>query len=119
MILDRAAILSVTALPVEPVEVPEWGGTVHVRTLTGIERDAFEASTVRVRKDGKTEPNMTNLRGRLVALVLCDASGKRLFSDDDAPELGRRSAAALERILKVARRLNGMDETSLEDARGN
>ena len=28
------------------VEVPEWGGCIYVRTLTGTERDAFESSVV-------------------------------------------------------------------------
>jgi hypothetical protein len=43
------------------VSVPEWGGEVVVRALTGAERDAFEQSTIEQRgKSVKT--NLANIR---------------------------------------------------------
>ena len=44
--LNREAILAAEDLPRELVEVPEWGGAVYVRALTGAERDQFEASKI-------------------------------------------------------------------------
>ncbi len=38
-------------LPRETVSVPEWGGEVLVRTMSGTDRDAFEASLLE--KDGR------------------------------------------------------------------
>ena len=38
---------------------------------------------------------------------------------DDLAALGSKSAAALERLAKVAQRLNLLTEKALEDARGN
>ena len=41
--LTRDQILAVSDIQTEEVHVPEWGGTVLVRGLTGAERDEFEA----------------------------------------------------------------------------
>ena len=46
-LLSKTAILCANDLQTEDVEVPEWGGAVRVRSFTGRERDAFEASMVR------------------------------------------------------------------------
>ena len=123
MALDRAAILKDGApsrhLPLVRVDVPEWGGEVWVRTLTGAELDAFEASRVRVGKNGKPELAIANTRGTLAALCCCDEKGARLFSDDDAPELGRLGARGLDRVYDAAARLNGLSKEAVEEARGN
>ena len=42
-ILTRDEILESEDLATETVSVPEWGGSVIVRALTGTERDAYEA----------------------------------------------------------------------------
>lgn len=107
-------------LPVEQVVVPEWGGAVYVRSLTAKERDEFEASCTKFDgKDGKPRPQLANYRGRLAARVLCDSKGSRLFSDDDAAQLGDMAASALDRVVDAARKLNGMAAESIEEAKGN
>ena len=45
--LTRNEILAVDDLQTQKVDVPEWGGSVYVRGLTGSERDALEASIVK------------------------------------------------------------------------
>lgn len=104
MILDKTAILSAEDLKTEEVDVPEWGGSVRVRTLTGSERDAFESSLIAA--DGQR--NMANYRARLLSRALVGENGQRLFSDDEIPLLGGKSAAALDRLFAVAQRLNGI-----------
>lgn len=121
-LLNRDSILASDDLPRELVAVPEWGGDVYVRTLTGTERDAFEAASLRVTGTGKkrkTEANTVNFRSRLAVLVCSDEQGQRIFKDEDAGVLGRKSAAALDRIADVALRLNHMTEDAVEDAEGN
>ena len=44
--LSRDTILQREDIKTEDVEVPEWGGTVRVRGMSGVERDAFEASLI-------------------------------------------------------------------------
>ena len=113
--LTRDSILQADDLPKESVEVPEWGGQVWVRTLSGTERDAFEQSMV----NKKNKPNMDNVRARFAVLTICDEAGDRLFKAADADELGKKSAAALDRVFAVAQRLNGFSDQDQKDIAGN
>jgi len=99
-VLTKDDILNSKDLKSEKVEIPEWGGAIYIRTITGLERDQFEASMT------ETE-GIKNLRAKLVVLTAVDSEGKRLFSEKDAAELGRKNAAALDRCFKVAQKLNG------------
>jgi len=113
-ILTRAAIQEVQDLPQEIVPVPEWGGDVLARGLTGAERDAFEGDIIT--QNGKdVSLNTTNMRAKLVARSVIDETGKRLFSDDDIQMLGTKSAVALQRIFDVAQRLSGMSEKDVQE----
>ena len=114
MILSRDDILKADDLKTEDVDVPEWGGVVRIRGLTGTQRDAFEASVVKMNGTNK-QYNLTNLRARFVALCVVDADGKRLFSDQDVKQLGEKSATALERVWTAARKLSGMSEDDVEE----
>lgn len=116
--LTRDQILQAQDLPAEDVEVPEWGGVVRVRALTGAERDAYEASVVR-RKGNKMEYDPTNMRAKLVAMCVVDEQGNRVFSDKDVELLGRKSAAALDRVFQVAQRLSGLRAEDLEELEKN
>lgn len=115
MLLTREAILGADDLKREPVEVPEWGGTVYIAMMTGAARDAWEQSLV----DGKGGTNTANIRARLVAACAVDEAGSRLFTEADAEALGRKSSIALERCAKVAQRLNALSSADVESAKGN
>ncbi len=119
MILNRDQILTAVDQKVEPVEVPEWGGTVLVRGLTGAERDGYEAEMVS-RRGKKVEFNLQNARAKLCARSIVDEHGVRLFNDDeDMLALGKKNAAALERVFEVARRLSGLTEDDVEELTKN
>lgn len=113
--LSRDEILKRTDLPTEEVEVPEWGGSVTVRALSGKERDAFEASLIQDRGKQGMVRQLGNARAKLVVRCLVDADGQRLFADQDANALGETSAAALDRLFTVASRLSGLDEGDVEE----
>src|SRR5512139_3678645 len=99
-LLTREQILKAADIQTERVAVPEWGGEVLVRGMSGAERDAFEASIVAT--DGKkTRVEMKNIRARMAALCMVDENGKRLFSQADLDELGMKSAAALNRVYEA------------------
>lgn len=121
-LLSRDDILQASDLPMERVEVPEWGGYVYVRTLTGAERDEYESSMLIVRGSGRgaqAQVNMANARARLCALAICDTDGSRLFSTEDVRALGQKSAAALDRIYSVAMRLSGLRPEDIEELTKN
>lgn len=113
-LLSKDQILAAEDLVTEDVEVPEWGGTVRVRMMTGAERDSFEDSLTQT-KGKNVKTNLANLRARLVARTVVDEAGKRMFTDAEAGVLGQKSAAALDRVFEAARRLNGMTEADVEE----
>src|SRR5688572_21180844 len=98
MLLTREQILKKRDLPREPVDVPEWGGSVLVRGMTGAERDGFEQSIVDTR--GKSaKANFANIRAKLCARCIVGEDGARLFTESDVSELGEQSGAALQRVF--------------------
>ena len=117
-LLSKTAILTANDLKSEDVEVPEWGGAVRVRSFTGRERDAFEASMVRGEgRDRKVD--LTNMRARLVGLTVIDETGQRLFTDEEVDLLGAKSGAALDRVFAVAQKLNGLSSADVEELSKN
>ncbi len=116
--LTKDQILQADDLPTEVVEVPEWNGSVTVRTMTGTERDSFEASITK-KKGDSVEVNMVNLRAKLCALTMIDENGERYFADTDIAELGKKSSAVLDRIFAVAQKLNGFGKSDIEELAKN
>lgn len=112
-LLSREQILAASDLAREVVEVPEWGGEVYVRVLTGVERDQFEASCA------DDEQGTRNFRARLCALCMVGEDGNRLFEFGEAQQLGAKSGQALDRVFDVARRLNGMSKDAIEEQEKN
>ena len=120
-ILSREAILQAQDLAQEVVEVPEWGGAVIVRAMTGTERDAYERRMVTVRGDkpGVNLDGLVNMRAWVAATCIVNEAGERLFTEKDIRGLGQKSAAALDRIYAVAMRLSGLTAEDLEELEKN
>ena len=108
----RTQILQADDLPSEKVEVPEWGVTVWVRSMSGHDRDLFESQMIDLSEKGR---RMDNFRARLTVFCCVDESGKRIFKDGDISALGEKSGKALDRVFDVASRLNKMTEETIED----
>lgn len=113
-LLGRNQILDAKDLETKDIPVPEWGGDVRIRMLTGEERDAFEASMIELRKDGTTKANRENVRARLLILCIVNEQGEQMFNRADIKLLGRKSAKALERVINAANELNGISEEDIE-----
>jgi len=106
MSLDAKSILAAKdTSKIEVVNVPEWGGDVYVRVMTGAERDAWEIDAVKDK----------NIRASLAFICLCDSEGKRLFSSsEDRKALSLKSASALDKVFDVARKLNCLSDKDKE-----
>ena len=117
MALTKDQILgSPVKLRIEQLPVPEWGdgAEVSIRELTGDERDAYDQIVV------KQGDNYRGLRAHLVAMSLCDESGKPLgFTEAEVKQLGGKSGAAIDRIFQAAQRLSGLAHDSQEQAAKN
>lgn len=115
--LNKEAILSANDAEYEEIEVPQWGGIVRMRTLTGTERDRFESYFIE-EKDGakKTEKN---LRAKLLQMVIIGEDGKQLFTEKEIHLLGQKSGKILGNLFYKAQRMNGMTKEDMQELMGN
>ena len=113
-------ILELDDIVFEEVDVPEWGGTMLVQSLSGAERDAYELSIVKI-KGKKTSLDMSNMRARLVSMSVVDGekTRKRVFSDRDVTKLGNKSGKALDRVFSACQKISGLESDSLQGALEN
>jgi len=117
-LLTRDAILAAVDIQSEDVPVPEWGGTVRIRGLSGTERDQYEAWIIQG-KGKNRDVNLRQSRAKLVMMCAVDADGKRLFDEADIIRLGAKSALAMQRVFDKAAALSGLDEDTLEQIQDN
>lgn len=121
MALSRDQILSApdaAATPLKAVKVPEWGGEVFVRSLSGAERDALEASLLADRKGDKRD-RLRNIRARFVVASACDENGVLLFKESDIETLGNKAAKPIDRLYAATQKLNGLSPDDVEELAGN
>lgn len=120
-ILSREDILAVQDLVTEEVEVPEWGGSVFIRTMTGAERSTWETQITggQLGSGGDIKVDISDLREHLLVRVIVDEKGERMFTDKEIKVLGGKSAAALDRLFEVAQRLNRLSDRDMEELEKN
>jgi hypothetical protein len=107
MALSKAAILAAKDTKVSaPIPVPEWGGDVFCKTLSGTERDAFEESY--------SENKMKAFRCRFLVLTLSDDKGERLFTDSETADLGKKSSVVINRLFDAAWKHNAFTTEAVE-----
>ncbi|MFZ5762834.1 MAG: hypothetical protein ACOY8P_07920 [Thermodesulfobacteriota bacterium] len=114
-LIDKNSILSAPDLKRETVKVPEWGpqAEVIIQEMSALDRDRFYVAAAK--EDGTIDP--VNFAAKLLVRCIVNQEGARLFVDEEAEPLGRKSQAALKRLFDVARRLNGMAEGADEAAK--
>ena len=117
----RSAILAAQDIDLTPVDVPEWGVTVYVKTLSNGQRDRYLKSirkTVGKGKHEKVEVELEDATTKLLVLVTCDKDGQPVFTDaGDVQALRGKSAKAMQRISDAAAKKNGFDEDAEEEAK--
>lgn len=121
-ILTREQILKADDLKTETVPVPEWGGEVIVRTMTGTARDEYDKSLISQKSsDEETDEKnyLDNARARLCAFTIIDEAGNLVFDEDDIIEFGKKSSLALNRVFDVAKRLNGLGVDEIKEMAKN
>ena len=119
VMLDRSAILEAKDSKTESVEVPDWGGSVNVKGLTGNERDSWEQRLVDARKGNTGKIDIRLLKVRFVIACCINGEGVKLFNDSDAEALNQKSAKAIQIIYDVGQRLSGLSNEEAEKIAGN
>lgn len=117
-LLSKEQIWQAEDIQTLDVSVPEWGGDVRLRGLSGRERDEFEAKSL-VQRGQDRQVNVRNLRARLIAACAINEDGTQLFQPSDLLHLGSKSAVALERLFDAARKLSGMSPTDIDELAEN
>ncbi len=113
-LLSKEQILTAEDRRYETLPVPEWGGDVRLRSLTGAERDDFEAKSLKGKGQNQSV-NVRNIRARLIALCAVDEHGLPLFLPGDVMKLGEKNAAVLARIYDRCADLCGLTEEDLDE----
>ena len=114
-LLSRDAILALKGGRYEDVDVRGLGGTVRVAAVSAGARDAFELSL----QDMPEKERRKDFRARLLVMSCIDDDGKPLFGPDDIPALSALEAAAVDPVIEVAMRLNGIGQRDREELEGN
>jgi hypothetical protein len=100
---------------IKKIDVPEWGGFVYVRIMSGKERDRWELLVSK----SVDKPQTANIRASLCAMTICDEKGKRVFTDNQIESLGAKSSTALDRVFSVSKTINRLSDDDLEELEKN
>lgn len=97
------------------IHVPDLGGDIYVRGMSGTERDRLE-ERFRVRNGRRAgQVDLRNFRAMMTCRVVVDAHGNRLLNDGDADVIGNLPSGALDQIIAKCNELSGMTEEEAED----
>ena len=107
----------------EDVDVPEWGGTVRIATMSGEDRDRWELSMMQA-DDSSERGFKLNFdaysRVRLVALCLVDNDFNRIFvTKEQIEKLSQKSGKVMDLLYDVAQRVNGITDEDIDDLEKN
>lgn len=114
-VLSRALLLQKEELEKVKVDLGK-GEFIYVRQMTGRERDNFEQSLIKEKKNTKGEVvsydrALGDFRAKLAVATCCDEEGKALFLPDDYSLLSQNmSAFRLEKIINAAQKINAISE---------
>ena len=115
VMLTAENILQFEDSGIEPIGLPEWGGSAYIRTMSGSERDSWEMYASKQ----MDKSNNVNIRAKLACICLCDENGKRLFGDGQVEALGKKSSKPLDRIYSQALKLNKLTDEEIETIEKN
>ena len=117
--LTKDQILSAQDVVIETIDVPEWGGSVNVRSITAAERGQIEAAAATFKETHGKGDFAKTFTLKFAALALCDERGARLFKDEEVSALAQKNASVISRIAEVAQRLSGFTKKDMEELEKN
>lgn len=119
-LLKREDLLKKDKLDVVKVDLSN-DEFVYVRQMTGHDRDVFENSIMKARRNSKGiietyDTILENFRTKLLVMTLCDDKGELLLTIADADALGKSmSAKKIDKIVEAAQKINAISEQDKED----
>jgi hypothetical protein len=95
------------------LHVKAWGKDVYLLDPTADIRDDWEIYCA------ANQGKRASWRAKLASLLLCDAEGKRLFSEADVAKLGKKNAKALHEIWMAGQKLLLITDKEIEELEKN
>ena len=110
--LTAADILQAEDFVFEDISIPEWGGTVRIRSLSGAQR-----ATLKKAIDAGTE----TADEMICVMCMVDDDGNRIFNSSQIEALRKKNTKAITRIAKRALVISGMIDPAkaVEEAKKN
>ena len=115
VVISKEQILNVKDYDVREVDVPEWGGMIRLKSMSGKERDAFESKCLTRNKGGKIF-NVDGLKALLITCVVMNPDNDELmFTSDDIENLNKKSAKVINQLFEVASEMNGLGKEAVDE----
>lgn len=115
-LLSKEAFFAAEDLKHEDVEVPQLGGSVRIRVMTGAARDAFNEY---MQSFGDDKRPASAIHAALLVQTCIDESGAPMFTMDEIDMLRDKSAVAIDVIAAAAMRINGLGIKAADEAAKN
>jgi hypothetical protein len=109
--LTADAIRAARDFKIEALEVPAWGGTVFVRSLTLRDARVFQEVSAAAVSGTFNATDMV----KIVAVSLCDEGGARLFTDAEIEDLAAKDLDAIRLVFDKAVQVIGLTKGGVED----
>jgi hypothetical protein len=107
-VLSRDKLLKVKAeVPTEKISVPELGGEVIIRGMTGKEQTIFNRSVVKKGGD-RNEVDDELFASKLIVQCLTDEKGERLLKEDEFAIVQGWPASVFQKLAQASLRVNGL-----------
>lgn len=118
MTLSKEEIFAAQDTTEMDVDVPEWGGKVRLRSMTGTQRSNYEHwVSCRGRENDR---DFRGLREQLIVACAVDESGNPLFeTEEDIEKLAEKNANVIERLATAAQKVSGLLDDDVEEAAKN
>jgi hypothetical protein len=123
-LLDRKSLLKKEKLEIVKVDLGK-DEFVYVKQMTGRDRDKFEQSLIKEKKDNKGDiigydRATEDFRAKLCVLTVCDEAGNLILEPGDYALLSANmSAARLEKLVNKAQEINKISDEDKENLAKN
>ena len=121
MILSKQQILLADDRPTEDVDVPEWGGSVRLRVLSGAQREAVEIKMHQCRSENTNTSTAAwkGLKNYILSCAMVDESGAQMFAEKEVASLGEKNGSVIERLYEFVLRQNAFTKDETDELRKN
>tara|TARA_Y100001973_G_scaffold103364_1_gene170460 strand:+ start:567 stop:920 length:354 start_codon:yes stop_codon:yes gene_type:complete len=117
MALTKDQILQAIDAKTIEFDIPEWGGSILLRGMTGKARNEYEFWASSQNKHDVAD--FRGIRERLIISCAVDESGNPLFTIDEIDQLAAKNSEIIDRIHAKCQEICGMSPESVEEAEKN